>query len=72
MMKFQSAPSYFYSVVIVICIIFFMMLSANVGFKGYETGLLAGFLFLMSFPFLFQMNKLTIPNNFIHNKTLHT
>ena len=71
MIKFQPAPSYFYSVVIVVCVIF-SILSVDVGFKGYETGLLAGFLFLMSFPFLFQMNKLTIPYNFIHNKTLHT
>jgi hypothetical protein len=71
MMKFQSAQSCFYSVVIVISVIF-LMLSANVEFKKYETGLLAGFLFLMSFPFLFQMNKLTIPYNFKHNKTLHT
>ena len=71
MIKFQSAPSYFYSVVIVICVIFSMLL-ANVEFKGDETGILAGFLFLMSFPLLFQLNKLTIPNNFKHNKTLHT
>ncbi|HSQ47368.1 MAG TPA: hypothetical protein VLM44_10690, partial [Lutibacter sp.] len=71
MMKFQSEPSYFYSVVIAICVIF-SMLSATVGFKGYETGFLAGFLFLINIPFLFQMNKLTIPYNFIHNKTLHT
>jgi hypothetical protein len=70
-MKFQLAPSYFYSVVIVICVIFSMLL-ANVGLKGHETGLLAGFLFLMNFLLLFQMNKLTIPNNFTHNKTLHT
>ena len=71
MMKFQSAQSCFYSVVIVICVIF-LMLSTNVEFKGYETGFLAGFLFLINIPFLFQMNKLTIPYNFIHNKTLHT
>lgn len=71
MMKFQSAPSYFYRVVIVICIIFLMFFFSG-EFEGNETGLLAGFLFLMSFPFLFQMNKLTIPNNFIHNNTLHT
>lgn len=71
MMKFQSAPSCFYSVVIAISIIF-LILSANVEFKKYETGLLAGFLFLMNYPFLFQINKLTFPYNFIHNKTLHT
>jgi len=70
-MKFQSAPTYFFSVVIAISVVLFM-LSSNVGFKGYETGFLAGFLFLMNYPFLFQMNKLTIPYNFIHNKTLHT
>ena len=71
MMKFQSAPSYFYSVVVVIYVIFSMLL-ANVEFKGDETGFLTGFLFLMNFPLLFQINKLTIPNNFKHNKTLHT
>lgn len=71
MMKFQTAPRYIYSVVIVICVIFSVLL-ADVEFKGYETGFLAGFLFLMNLPFLFQMNKLTIPYNFIHNKTLHT
>jgi hypothetical protein len=70
-MKFQSAPSYFYSVVIVICNIFLMLFFSS-QFKGDETSFLAGFLFLMNFPFLFQMNKLTIPYNFIHNKTLHT
>lgn len=71
MMKFQSAPSYFYSVVIVIYVTFSMLLG-NVEFKGYETGFLAGFLFFRNFPLLFQKNKLTIPYNFIHNKTLHT
>lgn len=71
MMKFQSAPSYFQSVVVVIFVIFSMLL-ANIAFKGDETGFLAGFLFLMNFPLLFQMNKLTIPNNFKHNKTLIT
>ena len=38
----------------------------------FETGFLAGFLFSMNFPFLSQMNKLSIPYNFIHNKTLNT
>lgn len=71
MIKFQSAPSYFYRVVIVICIIFSMLFFSG-EFEGNETGLLAGFLFLMSFPYLFQMNKLNISYNFTHNKTLHT
>jgi len=71
MIKFQAAPVYFNSVFIVICIIF-SILSSNGEFKGYETGFLAGFLFLINFPFLFQMNTLNISNNFTHYKTLHT
>ena len=71
MIKFQAAPVYFNSVFIVICVIFSMHFSFG-EFKGYETGFIAGFLFLISYPFLFQLNKLTIPNYFKHNKTLHT
>lgn len=70
MIKFQAAPLYFNCVFTVICIIFSLFLSQG-EFKGYETGFLAGFLFLISFSILFQMNKLNIPNNFTHNKTLH-
>lgn len=71
MMKFQSTQGYFYCVAIVICVNFSMLFFTD-EFNGNETGFLAGFLFLMSFPFLFQMNKLNIPYNFKHNKTLHT
>lgn len=71
MMKFQIGQGYFYSVVLVISVIF-SILYPDGGFKGYETGFLAGFVFLASFPFLFQMNKLNIPYNFTHHKTLHT
>lgn len=41
-------------------------------FDKYKIGFLAGFLFLISLPLLFHMNKLTVPNNFKHNKTLNT
>lgn len=71
MIKFQAAPVYFNSVFIVICVIFSMLFSFG-EFKGFETGFIAGFLFLISFPFLYQMNTLNIPYNFTHNKTLHT
>ena len=70
MIKFQAVTLYFNGVFTVICVIFSVLL-ADVEFKGYETGFLAGFLFLIRFPFLFQMNKLNIPYNFTHNKTLH-
>ncbi|KUO67223.1 MAG: hypothetical protein APF83_08670 [Lutibacter sp. BRH_c52] len=70
MIKFQTVTLYFNGVFTVICVIF-SMLFAYGKFIGYETGLLAGFLFLIRFPFLFQMNKLNIPYNFTHNKTLH-
>jgi hypothetical protein len=68
MIKFQAAQVYFNSVFTVICVIFSTLFS-NGEFKEHETGFLAGFLFLISFPFLFQINKLNIPYNFTHNKT---
>ena len=68
-MKIQSVSGYSYGVVGTI----FLILSTYIEFKGCKTGLSAGFLILTSFLFLFQLNKLTIPYNFIHNtKTLHT
>ncbi|MDO9039408.1 MAG: hypothetical protein Q7U59_13785, partial [Lutibacter sp.] len=71
MIKFQAATLYFNGVFTVICVIFSMLFAFG-EFKGFETSFIAGFLFLISYPFLFQMNKLTIPNNFKHNKTLRT
>lgn len=68
-MKFQSAPGYFCSVVV--CVIS-KMLFTNGEFKKHKTGFLAGFLFLMNLPFLFQTNKLNISYNLTHHKTLHT
>jgi hypothetical protein len=55
MIKFQAAQVYFNSVFTVICVIFSTLFS-NGEFKEHETGFLAGFLFLISFPFLFQIN----------------
>ena len=64
MKKFQSAPNCFYGVFIVIFGVFKRLFSYG-GFRKFETGFLAVFLFFTGFPLFIQMNKLNIPYNFI-------
>ncbi len=49
----------------------FCVLLLNFILYIFETGIFASLLFIALFQKFFQMNKLNIPTNFKHNKTLH-